>query len=81
MSGETFWETFMQPNVQWYWVSSDEGFKGFITEQPKYLLSSEYWAGPFRTFSEAKENALSYFRQKARTIHGITSDIKAERKP
>ncbi len=68
----------------WFWVSEEDKFCGFVPGPMTWAPTvppGKTWAGPFRTFSLAKDHALDYFRQKSKLAHNIAAEIKAERKP
>lgn len=70
----------MERKIDWYWLADEERFRGFFTKEPIPAVS-QFWAGPFRTYSIAKAHALEYFRARAKISHEIATAIKATRKP
>ena len=74
-----------KPKRQWYHSSSRCGFEGIfhltLDEFDQFADASRSVWGPFRTFTQAKNDAIDYFRCDKRDAELAIAKIKETKKP
>lgn len=65
---------------QWWYEAYDGDFSQFLHIEAMPLDSGNYY-GPFRTFSEAKADAIEFFQTTIRNARAQIADIRAIKRP